>query len=218
MRPSIPYVLPFALFLLLLAVMPSLPLGPRADQLTRLVLVGGALLLVSRQVLDFRVRHAAGSVLLGVLVFAIWIAPDLLIPGWRELPLFSNRLTSATGGGFPVEARGDPVAVGLRFLRAAALVPVIEELFWRAWLPRWIVNPSFQKVPLGTYTAAAFWITAVLFALEHGAWWDVGLVAGILYNWWMRRTRSLGDCIAAHAVTNGCLSAYVVAAGKWEYW
>jgi hypothetical protein len=198
--------------------MPLLPLGPRVDQAARLVLVGGALLLVSRPVLDLRVPHVAGSVLLGVLVFAIWIAPDVLVPGWRELPLFSNRLTAATGGGFPVEARGDPVAVGLRFLRAAALVPIIEELFWRAWLPRWIVNPSFQKVPLGTYTPAAFWITAVLFGMEHGAWWDVGLVAGILYNWWMRRTRSLGDCIAAHAVTNGCLSAYVVAAGKWEYW
>ena len=64
----------------------------------------------------------------------------------------------------------------------------------------------------------AFWFTAVLFASEHGAFWDVGLAAGILYNWWMIRTRSLADCILAHAVTNGCLAAYVVAGGHWQYW
>jgi membrane protease YdiL (CAAX protease family) len=58
----------------------------------------------------------------------------------------------------------------------------------------------------------------VLFASEHGAFWDVGLAAGILYNWWMVRTRSLADCILAHAVTNGCLAAYVLAGGHWQYW
>jgi membrane protease YdiL (CAAX protease family) len=46
----------------------------------------------------------------------------------------------------------------------------------------------------------------------------VGLVAGVIYNWWMVRTRSLGDLILAHGITNACLSAYVVFAGHWEYW
>ena len=76
----------------------------------------------------------------------------------------------------------------------------------------------FLKVPLGTYAASAFWIVAVLFASEHGPYWDVGLVAGLLYNWWMIRTKSLGDCILAHGVTNALLSGYVLATGKWEYW
>jgi membrane protease YdiL (CAAX protease family) len=59
---------------------------------------------------------------------------------------------------------------------------------------------------------------AVLFAAEHGSYWDVGLVAGILFNYWMVRTRSLGDLILSHAVANLSLSAYVIASGKWEYW
>jgi membrane protease YdiL (CAAX protease family) len=58
----------------------------------------------------------------------------------------------------------------------------------------------------------------VLFAAEHGPYWDVGLVAGVIFNLWMMRTKSLGDLILAHAVTNACLAAYVIAAGKWEYW
>ena len=83
---------------------------------------------------------------------------------------------------------------------------------------RWLISPDFTKVPLGAYSAGAFWMVAVLFASEHGSYWDVGLATGILYNWWMIRTRSLGDLILTHAVTNACLSLYVVAAGKWEYW
>jgi hypothetical protein len=34
----------------------------------------------------------------------------------------------------------------------------------------------------------------------------------------MIRTKSLGDLFLAHAVANTCLSGYVIAAGKWEYW
>ncbi|MCP5120381.1 MAG: CPBP family intramembrane metalloprotease, partial [bacterium] len=45
-----------------------------------------------------------------------------------------------------------------------------------------------------------------------------GLVAGLIYNGWIDKTKRLGDCIVAHAVTNGVLSAYVIVAGKWEYW
>lgn len=65
---------------------------------------------------------------------------------------------------------------------------------------------------------SAFWIVALLFASEHGSYWDVGLATGIIYNAWMVRTKSLGDLILTHAVTNLCLSLYVIAAGKWEYW
>jgi membrane protease YdiL (CAAX protease family) len=46
----------------------------------------------------------------------------------------------------------------------------------------------------------------------------VGLLAGLAYNWWMQRTRSLGDLVLAHGVTNACLSVYVVATGQWQYW
>jgi uncharacterized protein len=98
------------------------------------------------------------------------------------------------------------------------IVPVVEELFWRAWLMRWLINTDFQQVKLGTYSPLAFWVTAVLFASEHGPYWDVGLLTGIIYNSWMIRTKSVGNCILMHAVTNGALSAYVIATAQWQYW
>jgi CAAX prenyl protease-like protein len=83
---------------------------------------------------------------------------------------------------------------------------------------RWLVKEDFLKVPLGAFSATSFWLVAVLFASEHGPYWEVGLAAGIAYNWWIVRTRNLADCILAHAVTNACLSAYVLFAAQWQYW
>lgn len=217
-RQALPWVLPFAVFMLLLAVLPLLHLDVVVEQVLRIGIVGAVLLTVSRPVIDLRVRHWVGSTIVGAGVFALWIAPDLLVPGWHDAPLFSNDIVGRPESGYPEAGRANPVALVLRTVRAALIVPLAEELFWRGWLPRWMVDADVSRVPLGTFTRAGFWITAILFASEHGSYWDVGLMAGVAYNWWMLRTRSLGDCILAHAVTNGLLSAYVIGFGEWRYW
>jgi hypothetical protein len=199
-------------------LMPQDALTPALNQLVRIVLIGGILLLISRPVIDLRAKVPLQSILIGVGVFLIWIGPDLLFPGYRQSVLFNNPIIGSPESSFPEGARADVAAIVLRALRATLLIPIVEELFWRGWLPRWAINPDFQKVSLGTFTPVIFIATAVLFASEHGSWWDVGLLAGVAYNWWMLRTKSLGDCILAHAVTNGCLAVYVVSQGRWEYW
>ena len=83
---------------------------------------------------------------------------------------------------------------------------------------RWLIASDFSKIPLGAYQASAFWLVALMFAAEHGPYWEVGLASGIIYNWWMVRTRTVADCMIAHAVTNGLLSAYVLWTGQFQYW
>ena len=217
--PSLPYVAPFLVFMVLLLVAPSLPIDQRVRAVGRVAILALALWVFSRRVISFEAPHWLSSISLGVGVFALWVAPDVFLPSWRGSWLFSNGLTGRIEGVLPEAARADTLVLVLRCVRAVILVPIIEELFWRAWLPRWVDSrEDFRRVPLGQYTLAAFWLTALLFASEHGAMWDVGLAAGLLYNWWMRRTRKLGDLILAHAVTNACLSAYVLTRGRWEYW
>jgi CAAX prenyl protease-like protein len=217
--PSLPYVAPFAAFLVLLALSSWLPVDLRTSNLLRLVILGLVLWVCSRGVVTFRAPNWLASVLLGIAVFLLWIMPDVLWPAWRGHWLFSNGLTGKAEGSLPLAGQHDPLVMALRTVRAVILVPIVEELFWRGWLPRWLDNmEDFRKVPLGSYSRLAFWVTAILFASEHGSMWDVGLAAGVLYNWWMRKTRSLGDLILAHAVTNACLSAYVIIGGRWEYW
>ncbi len=196
----------------------GLPLADLTDQILRVTVMTAVIWFFARPVIDLRVHHLAATVAIGVAVFALWIAPDLLFKGYRHFWLFENALTGKAATSLSAAATLSWPVLALRLIRSVVIVPIIEELFWRAWLMRWLIDNDFEKVPLGKYSPQAFWIVAVLFASEHGSYWDVGLLTGIIYNWWMVRTKSLGDLILTHAVTNGILGAYVIAYGKWEYW
>ncbi len=214
---TISYVAPFAVFIgvLGLAHLITLPVQIAYPARTGLALV--AWLIFSRNCTPLKPSFALASIGAGIAVFVIWIAPDALFH-YRHSWIFENSLTGRAAEPPPPGLRHSLAFLCPRVVGSALVVPVAEELFWRGWLMRWLINVKFQKIPLGTYRAGAFWITALLFASEHGAFWEVGLAAGIIYNWWLIRTRNLADCILAHAVTNAALAAYVVAAGQWQYW
>jgi CAAX prenyl protease-like protein len=204
--------------MVLLVLFRTLPLPDLATQVLFVGIMTPIVFFLVWPVADFQVLNLGSTLGIGVLVFALWIGPDLISPNYRHHWLFENSLMGQARGSLSSLAQAQPAVLFFRSVRAVVIVPVVEELFWRGWLMRWLISPRFETVPLGAWSAQAFWIVAVLFASEHGSYWDVGLAAGIIYNWWMLRTKSLGDLILAHAVTNGCLCAYVIAFGKWEYW
>jgi CAAX prenyl protease-like protein len=216
--PAARYVAPFVVFMGLLALMPRLAIEPRLSLTVWLAAGAASIVLFSTPALEFRPARPLASVLLGVAVCALWLAPDLLVPGWRSSVLFQNALTGELRSSLSAATLADPWVLALRSARAILIVPIAEELFWRGWLMRWIAAPKFDSLPLGHYDARAFWLVAIMFAMEHGPYWDVGLATGIVYNWWMTRTRRLSDLVLAHAVTNACLCGFVIATGRWEYW
>lgn len=218
LHPAVPYAGPFIVFLALLAALPPLGLPPRVSLLLWLAIPAASIVMWSRGVLQLRPSRPLWSLVIGAAVFFVWVAPDQMWPAWRSSVLFQNALAGSAATSLPAAALADPWSIALRTARAVLVVPVLEELFWRGWLMRWVADPDFRKLPLGHYQGRSFWLVAVLFALEHGPYWDVGLAAGIVYNWWMVRTKSLGDLILAHAVTNACLCWFVVAGGHWQYW
>jgi CAAX prenyl protease-like protein len=215
-RATAGYVAPFAAYVGFLALEKSVFHSQHLYPVRCLVVVA-VILLFSRPYLSWRPGRPIGSVAIGLAVFAIWIAPDALF-GYRHFWLFENPVMGTTQSTLAPGDQADFLFLAFRALGSTLLVPVLEELFWRGWLMRWLILPDFTKVPLGTYTPLAFWGVALLFASEHGPYWEVGLAAGIVYNGWLLRTRSLADCMLAHAVTNGALSAYVIATGAWRYW
>jgi uncharacterized protein len=216
-RATAAYVAPFAAFIAAMAAEHALLPHSQILYPIRIAIVLAVILLVSRPYLQLRPKNPLASIAVGAAVFLIWIAPDRLF-GYRHFWLFDNAVTGSASTSIPRDLQASLWFLALRTLGSVALVPIIEELFWRGWLMRWLIDPDFEKVPLGTYAPAAFWIVAVLFASEHGPYWEVGLFAGAIYNWWMIRTKSLADCTLAHAVTNGILAAYVMAGRHWQYW
>ena len=208
------YVLPFVVFVLFLSINSFFPV----PQAFRFFAILGLLLLVSRGLLPSRPSRPLASVLLGIAVFFIWIAPDVLFAGYRDSILFSNSLVGHPQGATSAEDKINITFLIFRVLSSVVTIPVIEELFWRGWLMRWIIDRHFTRISIGTYHLEAFAIVALLFASEHGSFWDVGLAAGIIYNWWAVRTRNLTDCVLSHAVTNACLAVYVIGWHQWQYW
>lgn len=214
---SVRYILPFALFFVFLWL-GGLVSSPAVEAPLRVLVLGVVCYFCWPSVHPVRPVLPWQSIFLGIAVFVLWIAPDLLIPHYRELWPFNNQIVGHVGSTMPPGSLSSPWVLFWRCMRAVVIVPIVEELFWRAWMMRWLIDPAFERVPLGTFRAGPFLTVAILFAAEHGPYWDVGLITGLIYNWWMVRSRSLSDCILAHAVTNACLSCYVIWAGQWQYW
>lgn len=216
-RATIAYIAPFLAFVGIMAIERQIGLPPQWLYPVRFTIVLCSIVALSLPYLQFRPSFPMASVAMGVAVFVIWVAPDVLF-GYRDSWLFHNAITGTATSSLPVDLKKNVAFIALRCTSSAVLVPVLEELFWRGWMMRWLIDKDFQKVPLGKYVPSAFWIVALLFASEHGPYWEVGLIAGIAYNWWIVRTRNLADCILAHAVTNAVLSVYVLATDQWQYW
>ena len=216
-RATLAYVAPFLAFVGLMAIEKSFSLAPVYFYPVRFAVVLAILAIFSRPYLTLRPGSPLLSVGIGIAVFAIWIGPDYVF-GYRHHWLFENSVTGQATSSLPLDLQSNIGFLILRSVSSFALVPLLEELFWRGWLMRWLVNRDFLKVPLGLYVPSAFWMVAILFASEHGPYWEVGLAAGIVYNWWLVRTRNLADCILAHAVTNALLCGWVLATDQWQYW
>ena len=217
-HPALPFVLPFVAFLGFLALDRYLPFSTEWNYAFRFAVVFALLAIFSRGVIAWRLSNFWGSAALGVAVFAIWVGPDVLWPAYRQSWLFTNSIVGVPTSSLPAGVKSNMTFIVFRTLASVVNVPILEELFWRGWLMRWLIARDFVKVPLGTYAPQSFWIVAVLFASEHGSFWDVGLITGVLFNWWMIRTKSLADCIFVHAVTNACLAAFVLLRNQWQYW
>ena len=177
-------------------------------------LVVTACLLIWRRPLQeirFESRLILPSVILGILVCVIWISIDKFV----AYPHLGSR--SAFD---PMQLRGTwwfGLFLAVRFYGLALMVPVMEEIFWRSFLLRYLTKSDFHQLPVGTFSASALGIMVAASALAHPEWL-VAVIASLAYAFWIRRTRSLFGAIVAHATTNGALGAYVLATREWQYW
>ena len=148
---ALPWVAPFAVFMAWIAVGPALALPQPWESILRVGVLTAVLAFCSRDIIrGLRVRQLWQSLALGLAVFALWIAPDQLIPGWRSHALFQNAITGQIVTSIPAADLASPLVVSLRLVRAALLVPLLEEFLWRGWLPRWLLAGQWARGPFGS--------------------------------------------------------------------
>ncbi|MEI6323059.1 MAG: CAAX prenyl protease-related protein [bacterium] len=145
----------------------------------------------------------------GVLIFGLWVAPQELFQQPHRLVGFDpNAVPGFTGW-----------VLAIRFVRLVLVVPLVEELFWRGFLLRYLVREDFTALPFGSATRFSFWAVVVAFMLVHSSVdWPAALLTGILLNLIAIRTRSLTVCVTAHAIANLLLGLYICATRQWGFW
>jgi len=210
-----PYVAPAFMFALFTAAEPYVPVSvyPFVYAL-KIAAVTATLAAVYPRLRAIRPTRAdvVPAVCVGIAVFVQWIALDRLVP----YPQLGERV-----GFDPLSAFQAPAAVvafvALRLFGLVVIVPLMEELFWRDFALRFLTDADLDLVPIGTFSARAFWLVTIAFALTHPEW-VLALIAGAAYAGLLRWRRSVFAVILAHAVTNAALGAYILSTHDWRYW
>ena len=239
---AIAHVAPLAVFMLLTSVVPLfavknslLPWWRSSPEHwiypLQTIVCGGLLAFFWR---NYTFRPARGWVLatlLGAAGIVIWI-----LPGWLYAHFDGRSLPGASwpawlgyaprAEGFdPTIFNGSPLGyaavICLRFVRLVVVVPLVEEIFWRGFLMRYVIagDRPFTSVPFGRHHWRSFGITTGAFMLVHAKEdWLGALVFGSLMYFLCVRSKSLGACVWMHAVANLLLGIYVLKTRQWGFW
>jgi CAAX prenyl protease-like protein len=217
--PALARILPFAAyvgFIALESVLPDTtvaagPLGGKWLYALQVLVAGGLLVWLWPRYGELRggaVRAGDWllAVIVGLVVFVLWINLDL---PWA-------RIGESRGIGETTAATPPALLIALRVLGAVLVVPVMEELFWRSFILRWVHDPKFLEVDPRSVGWKAILVSSALFGAEHHLWL-AGIVAGLAYALLYRRTGSLWTVIAAHAITNAALELWVWRTGSFQF-
>jgi uncharacterized protein len=220
--PAFARIAPFALFMAFVAVLSWPDAGPaRLSErdiqwlvIFRGVAVAAVMGILWRHYVELHEAPApslpqwALAIGSGALVFLLWITFDSCWAAFESGPGFK-----------PLRPDGsiDPMVAFLRLAGLALVVPVMEELFWRSFLLRWIDQREFLSMDPRRASWMAFAVSSALFASEHSQWF-AGLLAGLAYGWIYMRTGNLWVPIVSHATTNGLLGFWILATRNWQFW
>lgn len=205
----LPYVLPFALFALFTYAVPLLDISNGIVYPVKTLAVALALAWFWKSYKDeIRFVISFEAIIGGFIVFALWVLLDGYYPHLGES---SFNPYDEAGGGLLY------LVVAFRLIGAALVVPVMEEVFWRSFAMRFVMETHFKKIPLGQFSWFSFILISILFGLEHHRWL-AGIVAGIVYGALLCRSKNLFVPILSHAVTNLLLGVYVLWTKQWSFW
>jgi CAAX prenyl protease-like protein len=169
------------------------------------------------------------AVLFGVVGIACWLLPTALYDHWGLTGNTSGMLkllgVAARTDGFDPGIFSHPAAwwtaVIFRFLRAVVVVALVEEIFWRGFLMRFVCawDGDCWQQPFGRATWKSYLIITGLFMAAHAptdyaAAFVFGSLTYLLCVW----SKSLGACVVMHATANLLMGLYIMAYGKFGLW
>ncbi|MFM1559757.1 MAG: CAAX prenyl protease-related protein [Roseibacillus sp.] len=194
------------------------------------VIAGGLLLFWWRHYdLKWSTWKVLVGAVLGAIGIGIWLLPTQTYEWWglteepegwkKALGILPRR------EGFDPSIFESPAAwwtaTILRFARAVIVVAMVEELLWRGFLMRFLLNPDgdYWKVPFGTFSwRSCLIVTALVVFIHSPADWGAALVWGTLMYSCAVWTKSLLACVVMHGVANFLMGCYALVFEKYGLW
>ena len=222
-RPDVVLMAPYMAYLLLLALVGVVP--PTWEWLAIAIRGVGSLWVVwlfRKHFPPWGKPHWVIAVLGGFFAAWLWYAGQYFFDGvglGGRLPLYP--------GDKVVEDPRDVIGayhlfrttVALRITVAVTAVPIVEELFWRAFLLRLFIDwEDFERVPLGKFTWFSFLAVSLLSTVQHPDNWAISIFCWFLFNALFYWTRSILCLVLVHAITNLVLYLYVIRVDDWAFW
>jgi exosortase E/protease (VPEID-CTERM system) len=146
---------------------------------------------------------------IGALVFLVWMILEPTGDAAQTATLAIRR------GLLGMSSFGAMFWMAARLLGAIVTVPVVEELAFRGYLMRRLIDADFESVPFTRWSWASLLISSVCFGVMHQRWL-AGTIAGLFYALAVHRRGQLSDGIAAHATTNVLIALSVLLTGTWS--
>ena len=215
-------IAPFAVFLILTSLQGKFGEESKYWFYVLKTFVGAGMVWAVRPLIaEMRWSFSWEAVVAGIAVFLMWIGIDGFYPHLSSL-MGSGTDEAPPSLWNPLLHFQDAPALAwfiviVRLLGSTFVVPPLEEVIYRSFVYRYVVNPDFEKVPLKKFAWGALLITSVIFAATHEQWLSA-ILCGITYQLLVIRKGRLGDAMTAHAITNFLLAIYVVWKGAWVFW
>ena len=222
-RSIVAYVAPLACYMIPAVFEASNGLGLSYEAVCTLkgLLAACVFWFCHRQYPSFSTVGFRFAIVAGVLGLCVWIGLDRLQSSVPGLQRFVQMIQGSRVGYNPF-LEGAPsntqiAFVIVRLLELTIVVPLIEEVFWRGFLSRYLIAEDFEKVEQGTFTVFSFFAVTLLFASAH-AEILAAIVWCMMINALYARTKNVWACVLMHAVTNGLLGVYILTTKEWHLW
>lgn len=178
---------------------------------------------------EWSVKWALVGVVFGAVGIGFWLLPTALYEAWG--------LTGETQGwikrlgiverkdGFDPGVFQHPAAywaaLGFRFFRAVVVVALVEEIFWRGFLMRFVCDweGDYWKQPFGRHRWFSYLLVTGLFMLAHAPVDYAGaLIYGSLTYLLCVWSKNLGACVVMHGTANFLMGLYIIKTGNYGLW
>jgi CAAX prenyl protease-like protein len=169
------------------------------------------------------------GILFGAIGIGFWLLPTTLYDhlgmtgeaeGWKKWLGVAARTDGFNPGVFENPA-GYWFSLVMRFIRAAVVVALVEEIFWRGFLMRFVLDwdGDYWKQPFGKASWLSFAVVTGLFMFAHAPVDYAGaLIYGSLTYFLCVFSKSLSACVVMHATANFLMGCYIMAYGKYGVW